>query len=140
MEVRVFNLARASLKALFIRRIAGLVIRQLGLYGEFEIIVASQELMQRLNSTYRRKNRAADVLSFSYSDQPALPRGQIFLDRRVISKPDKLTRLLAHAILHLAGYEHGNAKARRRMEKKEIELLSILREKSSANVLARDKQ
>lgn len=104
-----------------VRRIALCAIRSLGIPGEVEIVFANPKLMRRLNLMYRRKRKAADVLSFSYPG--GTPSGQVFLDRTAVNTPDKLTRLLVHAIVHLGGYEHRTARGRRRMEKKEKEIL-----------------
>ena len=80
--------------------------------------------IQKLNSTYRKKTYATDILSFPYSDSS----GEIFIHlEKVVSKAKQynvkpnvyLEQLFIHGLLHLKGYEHGST-----MEAKE-ELLRI---------------
>jgi probable rRNA maturation factor len=80
--------------------------------------------IQKLNSTYRKKTYATDILSFPYSDSS----GEIFIYlEKVASKAKQfnvkpnvyLEQLFIHGLLHLKGYEHGST-----MEAKE-ELLRI---------------
>jgi probable rRNA maturation factor len=107
------------------------VLRLLNLSGEFEIIAADSALMRRLNRIYRRKNRLTDVLAFSYfgamPHAKNLARGQIFIPAKTFKNPDKLTRLLAHAILHIKGHSHDTARGAKRMEREERKILRELR-------------
>jgi rRNA maturation RNase YbeY len=121
-RINVFGLPKNRRSALAqVRRIACGAARSLGLSGEIEIVVADSALMRRLNAAYRGTHRPTDVLSFSYPD--GAPRGQVFVSREAVKNPDGLTRLLVHAIVHLGGYEHRTPAQRRRMEKKEKEIL-----------------
>jgi probable rRNA maturation factor len=97
--------------------------------------------MRALNAHYRGLGRPTDVLSFPMSDgDSAAPTG--LLGDIVICVPraltqsgeygvpfyDELRRLLVHGLLHLLGYDHERgAYQKRKMEKKERELLNALK-------------
>ncbi|HBT81503.1 hypothetical protein A2757_02815 [Candidatus Giovannonibacteria bacterium RIFCSPHIGHO2_01_FULL_48_47] len=75
----------------------------LGKKYELDLVFADSKTMLRLNKTYRRKNKAADVLAFALS--PKL--GQIFLNRELARKKERLWTLYLHGLLHLKGFRHG---------------------------------
>ncbi|HEQ65231.1 MAG TPA: rRNA maturation RNase YbeY [bacterium] len=80
-------------------------------------IVSSKEISQ-LNGRYRKVDSPTDVLSFSYLESENVGKitedtilGEIFLSLEYLGDSDRLTleevlRLLIHAILHIAGYDH----------------------------------
>jgi probable rRNA maturation factor len=78
---------------------------------------------RRLNSEYRKKDYATNVLSFPYGRA-----GDIVLCHPVVAREARQQRksvrahyahLVVHGMLHLRGYAHG-----RRMEAREIRLLA----------------
>ncbi|MSR85169.1 rRNA maturation RNase YbeY [Candidatus Uhrbacteria bacterium] len=74
--------------------------------------------MQTLNRRYRGKNRPTDVLSFAIPDQSSL--GDLAICSSYARKNNKnlrgeLIRLLAHGVLHLAGFDHATARTEARM-------------------------
>jgi probable rRNA maturation factor len=92
--------------------------------GEVTIAILPDAKVKRLNSVYRRINRATDVLSFPMSPEP-LARcpvlGDIVIARDMARKQaEKLghsvlieLRVLAlHGLLHLLGYDHENDNGR----------------------------
>ena len=97
--------------------------------------------MKILNARYRRVPKDTDVLSFPLMDN--LPHhGPSMLGDIVVSVPkalqqskefhvpfyDEILRLLVHGLLHLIGFDHEiNAYQKRKMEKKEKELLDALK-------------
>lgn len=88
--------------------------------GEVEVNIVGDKLMKEINRKYRGKDITTDVLSFAWreiGDRDNL--GQIFISYPQIKKQAKeygvpikeeFTRMLAHGLLHLVGYEHLNKK------------------------------
>ena len=88
---------------------------------------------KRLNSRYRRKERATNVLSFQYQSRPL--EGDLVLCHAVIAKEAKAqgktlaahyAHLVVHGVLHLRGHQHQRKNDAARMEKTEIRLLRRL--------------
>lgn len=92
---------------------------------ELSIVCVGDARMRTLNKTYRNKDKATNVLSFPISETS----GELYLDigyarkearRFAIKHPTKthLDFLFIHGLLHLAGYDHGDA-----MEQQEQKLM-----------------
>jgi probable rRNA maturation factor len=90
-----------------------------------------------LNLRYRRRDRATNVLTFVYHDEPGAHRidGDIVLCvpvmRREAEEQGKLltahsAHLVVHAMLHLQGYDHAQAADAARMEAREAAILCRL--------------
>jgi len=111
--------------------------------GELNVVIAGDDMLQRLNREYRGKDVPTDVLSFSYLDQGGLPSspavdyaiGDIYIsiDRARIQAEEaghslkKEVALLAiHGLLHLIGYNHGTETDAGKMREKEKEILEAL--------------
>lgn len=90
--------------------------KAIGLEGEVDVLLTSDEEIRRLNRTFRKKNKATDVLSFPAPQELA---GQhagdlaISLDTAALqaesfghSLEEELRILLLHGLLHLAGMDH----------------------------------
>ena len=84
-----------------------------------------------LNRSYRKRDYATNVLSFSYDRR----HGDVVLCHPVIRKEARLQRktlaahyahLVVHGILHLRGYDHLRRSGAARMERLEIRLLRRL--------------
>jgi len=97
--------------------------------------------MRGLNALYRGIDRPTDVLSFPMHDRVSaaghagplgdivicIPRAAGQAKEYGVGLYDELLRLLLHGLLHLLGYDHEkNAYEKRKMEKKEGELLNAL--------------
>ncbi len=102
-----------------LRAMALEVLARLGVQrGEVGVLVCDDATIRHLNSHFRRKDRATDVLSFSGGfDQPDGPPyvGDIAISletaRRQASEagvtPEReMQQLLLHGLLHLCGYDH----------------------------------
>src|SRR3989338_6667448 len=78
-----------------------------------DVILVTPQESRRLNSLYRKKNKPANVLSFSLSKTEAqivlCPR-QARLEAKAYDRtPAKFMRFLfIHGLLHLKGYRHGS--------------------------------
>ena len=97
--------------------------------GEVAIALVTDAHMRGLNRTYRRKDRATDVLSFP-SDAPGM-LGDIVIARGVAERqaaehghrPQTELRILAlHGLLHLIGYDHDHKDDGGRMRRAEERL------------------
>ena len=84
-----------------------------------------------LNSSFRKRNYATNVLSFSYGRR----HGDVVLCHPVIKREARAQRkslaahyahLIVHGILHLRGHDHLRKSDAARMEKTEIRLLRRL--------------
>ncbi len=114
------------------------VLRREGVRRErVTVILADDALLRRLNRTYRAKDKATDVLSFTYADMaggaapadasampPRVLEGELYisLDRLLIqarryrhTPGRELLRLVTHGLLHLCGHDHMKPGERRLM-------------------------
>ena len=140
-EPRCEDLARRAAEAAFRREEAGP-----GLIGQIEasIVLADDALVRELNRTYRRRDRATNVLSFSNDaagdatrtgiDGPRL-LGDVILARETVLREARdqgkavsahLTHLVVHGVLHLLGFDHEEAPEAEAMEALEIAVLAEL--------------
>lgn len=119
-----------KLPGLSSRALAGFAMkacRAAGLCGAVSVLITRNSNMRRLNSRFRGKTAATDVLSF-----PAAASANGFLGDIAISLDlaennarllghsvaDEIRILMLHGILHLAGYDHESDKGE--MAAKEI--------------------
>jgi len=93
-------------------------------------VVAARE-GRLLNRSFRKRDYATNVLSFSYGGG----RGDIVLCHPVIAREARAQRkslrahyahLVVHGILHLRGHDHLSKADAARMERKEVRLLRQL--------------
>ena len=101
------------------------VLEKLGYDGEeISILFCDDKMIQELNKNYRNIDSPTDILSFEngeeYMDEEGkwLEAGDIALSLETlpknaeyfkVSQNEELKRLLIHGILHLNGYDHGDA-------------------------------
>ena len=91
---------------------------------------------RNLNSAFRGKDYATNVLTFVYHEgSPQLLVGDIVLCAPIVAREAReqgklleahYAHLTVHGALHLAGLDHEKARAARAMEKKEIAILAAL--------------
>jgi probable rRNA maturation factor len=88
-----------------------------------------------LNRKYRERDRATNVLSFVYDDEPGMYGGDIVLcapvlRREAAAQGKPLTahcaHLVVHGLLHLQGADHEDPAEAVRMEAREIAILAQL--------------
>jgi probable rRNA maturation factor len=79
---------------------------------------------RRLNRTYRKKNRATNVLTFNTGDvvlcHPVVRREARAQGKTVAAH---YAHLVVHGCLHLRGYDHEKKRDAARMEAREIAIL-----------------
>jgi probable rRNA maturation factor len=100
--------------------------------AELTIRVVGAAESRRLNRTWRRKNKATNVLSFA-ADAPVL--GDLVICAPVVAreareqgKPSAAhwAHMVVHGVLHLLGYDHENDRDAARMEARETKILAQL--------------
>lgn len=88
------------------------------------LVFVGEKLSQKINKEYRKKNKPANILSFSLEKNS----GEIFIDSNTAKKEAEKAglnykkfalRLFIHACLHLKGYSHSS-----RMNKEEDKFLA----------------
>ena len=120
------------------------VLKSLGVNdANISIVFVSDREIRHLNFLYRKKNVPTDVLSFSMREGKRIKRDSAILGDVVISV-DRARRqakrfnstfkreiylYIIHGILHLLGYDDEKASSRKKMQKKEIQILNSLWEK-----------
>lgn len=108
--------------------------------SELSIVLTNDDEIKKLNTNWRKKNKATNVLSFpafelAIGDKPGPMLGDIVLAIETIEREardsgisflDHLTHLIIHGLLHLLGYDHENDTDAEQMEALEIEILAHL--------------
>jgi rRNA maturation RNase YbeY len=105
------------------------------------IILTDDCFIHEINLQYRNKDRATDVISFAYRENPfpvdmqVEHLGDIFLSLETalvqaeeygVTFHEEVARLLIHAILHLVGYDHEHSREEEIvMQAKEDELMQL---------------
>ena len=88
-----------------------------------------------LNSTYRHKDYATNVLTFDYTQEPIVTADIVIcvpvLERQAVEQNKEfrahLAHLLIHAVLHAHGYDHLNEEEAEEMEARETEIMLSLK-------------
>jgi probable rRNA maturation factor len=97
------------------------------------IRIAQLNEAKQLNFTYRKINKATNVLSFLIASKPLV--GDIILCHDIIKTEaqeqkkklrDHYAHLIIHGCLHLLGYDHELDADANKMEKKEINILKAI--------------
>ena len=110
------------INGVFFRKIKDKV---LGESYDLSLIFVGVKKIKELNTKYRDKKYATDVLSFPLDKNS----GEIFINLDIANKKSKefdrtssnyLSFLFIHSLLHLKGFDHGS-----RMEEKEVEIRNI---------------
>jgi probable rRNA maturation factor len=146
--VRVYQRQRSvAIRTALIKRRLQQIMAYLGCADrELSVVLAGDRLVRRLNRTYRGQDRPTNVLAFpqypTYDGEPSTT----LLGDVVVSLPtaareaqtlqqcleEHVVYLLLHGLLHLLGYDHEQSPAgRRRMERREQEVLAHLREQDA---------
>jgi probable rRNA maturation factor len=87
-----------------------------GLQGNVDVLLADDPTLRRLNKTFRRKNKATDVLSFPAPDEISNDHaGDLAISLETANRQattyghslrDEVRILLLHGLLHLSGLDH----------------------------------
>ena len=125
-----------------LNKILNEIYEQIGLaYNNSKTLISisfsGDKKIMELNSCFRNKNSATNVLSFPSNNKfnNTLFIGDIIFSFETILKEAKkdnktvenhLIHLFVHAVLHLLGYEHETEEQAKKMENLEIKILSNL--------------
>ncbi|MBN1515546.1 rRNA maturation RNase YbeY [Candidatus Sumerlaeota bacterium] len=102
--------------------------------GELSLLFVDDAAMQALNRDYRGLDQPTDVLSFAQDFTEgdyrvlgdvviAIPTAARYAQRNGRSLREELTLLLVHGILHLLGHDDEEPAARRRMLRRQNQIL-----------------
>ncbi|SMC17856.1 probable rRNA maturation factor [Desulfacinum hydrothermale DSM 13146] len=108
--------------------------------AELSLAVLDDEAIRKLNAQYRGVDEPTDVLSFpmgqgEFADIAPQMLGDVVLSVETadamaaahrISLEAVLDLLLIHGVLHLVGYDHADPQEARRMDRKTLDLLTLL--------------
>ncbi len=92
---------------------------------EIELIITSNEEIQKINKQHRGIDKPTDVLSFPYEAIPMGPLGSIVIAEPYVTQcakefghetSDELALLFIHGLLHLLGYDHESDSGEMRKE------------------------
>lgn len=114
-----------------------------------DIILIDRDEMEVLNRNYKKREGAAEVLTFPYrEDEFREPdsslNGEIYLcwgpicegaESRGVEPGLYLLRLAVHGICHLLGYSHHDQKSAEKMEEEEIKRMSAYADRSNMEKL-----
>jgi probable rRNA maturation factor len=132
-----------------VRRIADAMLRELDLAeAELSVLLTNDAEIHALNLQHRHKDKPTDVLSFPLDEGGGADgrvSGTRVLGDVVISLdtaarqargrkrelPPEVRFLLAHGILHLLGYDHGNPREKREMDALTRRLVRAASDKST---------
>lgn len=155
INLSVANISRCYfLNKKKLKEIVRFILKSVGVFeGNLSIVFTTDKEIKRLNYLYRKENRPTDVLSFSMREGKPLfvkttggrrLRNELSILGDVIISVDRAKRqarrfnstfqkeiylYLVHGILHLLGYGDKKPLLRKKMRKKETEILNLLWEK-----------
>lgn len=107
------------------------------------VILTDNKVIHEINLEYRGKDKATDVISFAYRDEPfPSPDGlteelgdvYISLEKAAeqavvfeVTLKDEVKRLLVHGILHLLGYDHERSpEDEKKMQEIEEKIINLI--------------
>lgn len=116
MQLEITNLSGESIDCDLLKKATQKAGEVLGKekIKEISLVVVGDEKMREINKKYRHQDKITDVLSFEelneiYICLPQAKRQSSFSLETGLLKTAlnfELTRLLAHGIVHLSGYDH----------------------------------
>jgi probable rRNA maturation factor len=124
----VFERSSRQVNSRGLEEFIGAARKAISVRGQVSVLIAGDVTIRRLNSRFRGKNSATDVLSFPVAESNGFA-GDIAISLDIASRnsralghsvDDELRILILHGLLHLAGYDHENDRGE--MERKEISL------------------
>ena len=149
MELTVRNLQKKiSIRPHTIRRTLRKVLESLGIAGaQLSVVLVGEGRMRTLNRRYLGHDYVTDVLTFNLSDHAShlagrRPENKEILIGEIIICPavayrnarrngvvpaDEIMLYAVHGVLHLLGYDDRRPQDARRMQKKQEDLMGLLK-------------
>ena len=105
------------------------------------VLLSNNLKIKRLNKIFRKKNKPTDILSFPINkkvNNKIFYLGDIIISYEFMNKPkkinfiefkEKVTKIFIHGFLHLMGYNHKKIKDFEKMNKEEIKLYNLVKNK-----------
>ena len=105
------------------------------------VLLSNNLKIKQLNKIFRKKNKPTDILSFPINkkvNNKIFYLGDIIISYEFMNKPkkinfiefkEKVTKIFIHGFLHLMGYSHRKNKDFEKMNKEEIKLYNLVKNK-----------
>jgi probable rRNA maturation factor len=102
--------------------------------AEITVRIVGEDEGRALNRSYRARDYATNVLTFDYQRAPVV-HADLVLCAPVVAREAReqgktlaahYAHLLVHGTLHAQGWDHEDARAARRMQVREAEILAVL--------------
>ena len=105
------------------------------------VLLSNNLKIKQLNKIFRKKNKPTDILSFPINkkvNNKIFYLGDIIISYEFMNKPkkinfiefkEKVTKIFIHGFLHLMGYNHKKIKDFEKMNKEEIKLYNLVKNK-----------
>jgi len=110
LMLEIINTAGVKIDTKFLKNVERAAVAVLGKKGleNISLVLVGDAKMRSLNRRYRAKNSVTDVLSFEELNEIFICWPQAKRQAKALKIPlnRELTRLLAHGIVHLKGYDH----------------------------------
>ena len=105
------------------------------------VLLSNNLKIKQLNKIFRKKNKPTDILSFPIKkkvNNKIFYLGDIIISYEFMNKPkqinfiefkEKVTKIFIHGFLHLMGYDHKKIQDFEKMNKEEIKLYNLVKNK-----------
>ena len=105
------------------------------------VLLSNNLKIKQLNKIFRKKNKPTDILSFPIKkkvNNKIFYLGDIIISYEFMNKPkkinfiefkEKVTKIFIHGFLHLIGYNHKKILDFKKMNKEEIKLYNLVKNK-----------
>ncbi len=122
-----------SVPAASVRALVRLALANVSRPGDVSVSFVGDAEMRRLNRDFHAQDRTTDVLSFPMEEEALLAEIVVCTDRaraearkRGIAPERELLLYVVHGALHIAGFDDHDPSGRRRMRRRERELLEAM--------------
>ena len=134
MQMEINNRQKAvRCPAREVRRVLETALRMEGRDAELSVALVGDEEMTALNGRFLGRAEVTDVLAFPYSAEGEPLAGEVVVNAELAAREaagrghgarEELLLYLVHGLLHLLGYDDHSAPDRRRMRRREAEVLA----------------